>query len=446
MSTKSIIVNKFGGGILKKDLIPLIPKRLQEQTRKGSQPIAVVSAMPGVTDELLNFMSSLKDSYSKDKVDAFIQNIKEKHWNIIDIIGINKESIDIAKKEIENSLNTLRNDLNTNKKIDNSLEDKIVSYGERLSAIIVSFYLKNTIKDVSVLLAEDIPIITDNNFKNAHIDYEISKKNILDKINKIKGVIVISGFTGKTQKGEITTLGRGGTDTTACFIGGALNALKVILWKDVGGVLSTDPRIIKKAKTIPFVDYFEAEEAGKIIHDKAIKYIKINDTKVEICSLLNPTQKTIIGKSVKNTHGAKLVSVKKDLNFVVITDENLKLNDMMILVSKTFEKYKLEITLISNSKYSLQILSDNKNGNLKKACIEIQKIVEKIEIVGATMIFAIGLFDAKDVSSFNDVIIKSDSDLLISAFYYEDCRRIEAIINTKDINKVVKAIYKKFIK
>jgi len=444
--SKSIIVNKFGGGILKKDLIPLIPKRLKEQMSKGHLPIAVVSAMPGVTDELLNFMSSLKDDYNKNKVDSFIESIKEKHWNIIDIIGIDEELVNLAKNEIEISLNKLKNDLYVCKKIDNAIEDKIVSYGERLSAIIVSYYFKNTIKDVSVLLAEDIPIITDYNFKNANIDYEISKKNLLNTINTKKGVIVISGFTGKTKKGEITTLGRGGTDTTACFIGGALDALKVILWKDVGGVLSTDPRIIKNAKTIPFIDYFEAEEAGKIIHDKAIKYIKINDTKVEICSLLDPNQKTTIGKSVKKSLGAKLVSVKNDLNFVVVTDENIKLNDMMILVSKIFEKYKSDITLISNSKYSLQIVSDNKNGKLEQACTDLSQIVEKIERVGATMIFAIGLFDAKDVSSFNDVIIKSDSDLLISAFYYEDCRRMEAIINTKDINKVVKAIYKKFIK
>ena len=118
----------------------------------------------------------------------------------------------------------------------------------------------------------------------------------------------------------------------------------------------------------------------------------------------------------------------------------------MLLSSEIFNKYKLEITLISNSKYSLQIISDNKNGQLEKACDEIRKKVENVEVTNATMIFAVGLFNAKDVSTFNDTLIKTGSELLISAFYYENCRRIEAIINTKDINKVVKAIYKKFIK
>ncbi len=67
-------------------------------------------------------------------------------------------------------------------------------------------------------------------------------------------------------------------------------------------------------------------------------------------------------------------------------------------------------------------------------------------MVKTNMIFLVGLFDAKDVSNFNDSLVKMGTNLLISAFYYEDCKRIEAVIKTDDINKVVKALYKKFIK
>lgn len=444
--SKKIIVNKFGGGILKKDFIPFVSKRLKEQMRKGYKSIAVLSAMPGMTDELLSFMNLIKENKSEENIKSFINKIKQKHFEIIDSIGINNKEIGNTKKDIEKYLNKLEEDLNKSKSIDTKLEDKIVSYGERLSTIIMSYYFRNTITDVEILLAEEIPIITDNNFKNANIDYGISKKNLIDKINKTKGLVVISGFTGKTNNSEITTLGRGGTDTTACFVGASLDAEKVILWKDVGGVLSADPRIIKNAKTVSHIDYFEAEEAGKIIHDKAISYIRMNDTKVFICSILDPKQKTEIGKSMKKYSGAKIVSIKKDLNYILITDENMKLNDMLSLISTTFNKYKLDITLISNSKYSIQIISDNKNGQLEKACDEIKQKVEKVENKDAVMVFAVGMFDAKDVSTFNDILIKDDSELLISAFYYEDCRRIEAIIKTKDINKVVKAVYKKFIK
>lgn len=440
-----IIVNKFGGGILKKEYTSFISKRLREQIKKGIRPIAVLSAMPGVTDELLSFMDLIKKNNTTDNIETFIKKIKEKHFDIIDSIGIDKKEIKNVKKDIEDSLNKLKEDLAKSKIFNTELEDKIVSYGERLSTIIMGYYFKNIIPRVRTLLAEDIPIITDNNFKNANIDYEISKKNLLEKINQTNGLVVISGFTGITKNNEITTLGRGGTDTTACFVGGALNAEKVILWKDVGGVLSADPKIVKNAKTIPSINYFEAEEAGKIIHDKAIQYIKNKKTKLEIASISNPNKKTEIGE-LKSKNGAKIVSIKKDLFLLTITDENLKLNETLLFLCEIFNKYKTEILLISNAKYSIQIVTDNKNGYLENVIKEIKEKIKNVDLTESYMIFAIGKFLAKDVNNFNDLLAKQKAKLLISAFYYENCYRMEAIIKTSDINRVVKSVYKKFIR
>jgi aspartate kinase len=162
-------------------------------------------------------------------------------------------------------------------------------------------------------LAEEIPIITDDNFKNADIIYEISKeniqKNLQEKIYNSKRISVIPGFTGKTKKGETTTLGRGGTDTTACFIGSALLAHKIILWKDVGGVFSADPKITPEVKTLPIISYEEAEKAGKIIHNKAVQYVKLFNTPLEIVSIINPKLKTKVGKN-KNRY-----SKLRNINF-----------------------------------------------------------------------------------------------------------------------------------
>jgi len=445
MSTK-IIVNKFGGGILTRDLIPFIKKRLIEQNKKSYQSIAVVSAMPKVTDEILNFLSGIKENNTRDIIESFILKIEKKHNQIIGDIGIPKEYQEKARVEIAETLSKLKENLFKTKNITNKTEDELVSYGEKLSAIIFTHYLNGSNLKTKKLLAEEIPIITDDNFKNANIDYPISEKNIKDKIKNINEIIVIPGFTGLTTKGEITTLGRGGTDTTACFVGASLHTEKIILWKDVGGVLSADPKIIKNAKTIPFINYFEAEEAGKIIHDKAIQYVKIHKTPIEISSVANPKLKTQIGDIKKMEKGAKIVSVKKDLNFILITDESKKLNELLSIVCEIFNKYKVEMTLISNTRYSIQIVTDNKNGQLDKVCEEIRIKTEEIEVTKASMIFLVGWFDAKDVSNFNDLLVKNNTELLISAFYYENCYRMEAIIKTDDINKIMKVIYKKFIR
>ena len=446
--TKKIIVNKFGGGILTNNLIPFIKERLLEQESKGYQSIAVVSAMPKITDEILSFIEKLKENKNEENIKSFILNIQDKHEKIIKDLIIDKNFQEKAINELKETLYSLERNILELKTKDVPIyfEDNIVSYGEKLSAIIFTHYLNSVNLKSQKFLAEEIPIITDDHFKNANIKYDISEKNIQKKLLNTDEIIVVPGFTGITTDNQVTTLGRGGTDTTACFIGASIKAEKIILWKDVGGVLSADPKIIKKAKTIPFINYFEAEEAGKIIHDKAIQYIKMFKTPIEISSISNPKLKTTIGEIKKMKKGAKIVNIKKDLNFIVLTDENIKLNDLLIIVTDIFRKYKLEMTLISNTRYSVQIVSDNKNNQLDKALNELKKQIEKVETTNASMIFLVGWFEAKNVSNFNDLLVNQKTDLLISAFYYENCYRMEAIIKTDNIEKIMRAVYKKFIR
>ena len=179
-------------------------------------------------------------------------------------------------------------------------EDKIVAYGEKLSATIFTFYLQMLGLPAKIFFAEEIPIITDDNFKDANIIYKISEKNIQknlqEKINDSKKIPVIPGFTGITSGGKITTLGRGGTDTTACFVGSALRAHKIILWKDVGGVFSADPKIIPEAKKLSTISYEEAKKSGKIT--------EINNKKINsLCRILGTPESQGAGVYLYNHIG-----------------------------------------------------------------------------------------------------------------------------------------------
>jgi aspartokinase len=152
--TKQIIVNKFGGGILKKDFIPLILKQLKEQTKKGYQSIAVVSAMPKVTDEILSFLVKLKESYKEETIKYFIESLYLKHEQIIQEIIKNKDFQEKTKDEIRENLAFLEKYLIKEKNINNRLEDKVVSYGEKLSAIILTHYLNSSLLKTQKFLAE----------------------------------------------------------------------------------------------------------------------------------------------------------------------------------------------------------------------------------------------------------------------------------------------------
>lgn len=384
---KKIIVNKFGGGILKKELIPFMEKRIKEQLEAGYSPVVVVSALPGVTDKLL---SSAKGESMQAK-------------------------------------------------------DTIISKGEKESAQMFAKYLNDLGMPAEVVEAEDM-IVTDDNFGNANIIYNLSEKNVQRKLTSLEKIPVIPGFTGITKNGDTTTLGRGGTDTTACFIGAALRADKVVLWKDVDGVMSANPKIVKTAKTVPFVSYQEAEEAGKIIHDKAIQYVKMHDTPIEIASLVDPKQKTVVGKAKKLKHGTKIVSYKKDLVLFTISDESKRENGLLAISSNAFFKHKVDIILISNTQYSIQIVADNANGKADEVYEEINAKVKEVEMHPVSMIYLIGSFDVYDVNDFNAMLIKMKADLEISAFLYKNCTRLEAIIKEQDIDKIINSLHKKFIK
>jgi len=447
---KKIIVNKFGGGILKKELIPTIAKRLEGQLSSGCSPIVVVSAMPGITDSLVSFLTKLNESpLKKNEINLLVENyiieLKKVHNKIIIDMGFNKEWREEIHIELEKLFFELETDLNRVSTL-NTLEDKIISYGEKFSATILSFYFNFTNLHTRRLLAEEIPIITDDNFKNANIDWKLSEKNLREKLAKIKEIPIIAGFTGITKSGETTTLGRGGTDTTACFVGSVVRASKVILWKDVGGVLSADPRIVPLAKTIPFVSYQEAEEAGKIIHDKAIQYAKLFKTSVEIVSLANPKLKTTVGEEKNIKKGAKIVSYKKDLTLFLITDEIIKGNELLAIVSQAFAKNKVDVILISNTRYSLQIVADNNNGSSSKVIEELKKKVFKVETHPVSMVFLVGNFNVSYVNDFNSLLIKLKTDLEISAFLYKNCTRLEAVIRTDKIENIIRSLYKKFIR
>jgi aspartate kinase len=456
--TKKIIVNKFGGGILKKELIPIIAKRLKDQLASGYSPIVVVSAMPGITDSLVSFLVKLNESPLKKNemsllVENFIIELKKVHGKIINDIGFNKEWREEIHIELEKLFFELEADLNAVPRtvLGEALlrtvlsEDKIVSYGEKFSATILSFYFNLSDIPTRRLLAEEIPIVTDDNWKNANIDYKSSEKNLRQKLSGIKEIPVITGFTGITKNGETTILGRGGTDTTACLVGAAIRAEKVILWKDVGGVLSADPKIVPEAKTIPFVSYQESEEAGKIIHDKAIQYAKLFKTSVEIVSLTNPKLKTIVGEEKSKKKGAKIVSYKKDLTLFLITDEIIKGNELLAIVSQAFAKNKVDVILISNTRYSLQIVAEN-NGSSNKVIEELKKKVFSVETHPVSMVFLVGNFNVSYVNDFNSLLIKLKTDLEISAFLYKNCTRLEAVIKTDKIENIIRSLYKKFIR
>jgi len=437
--SKKYIVNKVGGGIMIPALLPLFKKQLSFQIKNGYQPIVVVSAVKDITDTIIIFLNDLSQNKKTQKdISIFIKHLQDRHTNLF---GTLEQSTDIIFEELTTDLN------NYIKQATTELEAKITAYGEKLSAVCAAQYFSAAGLKSQAVFAEDVPIITDEVIKDANIIYEESEKNIKKYLKDIKTIPVIAGFTGYTKDGSTTLLGRGGTDTTACFVGAALRTNKVVLWKDVGAVYSADPKLIKSARTIPLLSYDEIEEAGKIIQGKAVRYLRQNKIDAEIASLKNSKDKTTVRDGHKTKPGAKMASFKKNLTLFSLRQGEARGYERLAEISDLCARYKVNVVLIWNDPANLHVAIEDTSGLLNQLIEEVKNKFSQISTMAVHMVTIVGSFNWRDVNKFNQVLFGFDKEAMTGAFPYPQCMRMEGVIAAKhDIIKLLGKMHKIFIK
>ncbi len=445
MKNNKIIINKFGGDIMgSADKIKLAVKHIANQIRHGQKPIVVVSALKGITDELEEILSTFthKDFSSKKHIEVILKKHIEFCEKVLKKPG---ETI----KQIEIYLNCVEHDLENLKEYGEIevIEDKILSCGE----IPASYIFKSLLFDRGVraesLTGGQIGIITDNNFKDANIDWDKSVSCVREKINNIiseKIVPVVTGFNGKTCKGQITTLGRGGSDTTATFLGAALSAYKIKLWKSVPGVLSADPKIVSEAKTISKITYNEAEESGQVLHDKAIRFLKKSDIEAEVCFIKDPQIKTIIKREFKDKKGVKMINSKEKLTLLEVRSPQVEQYGFLYKISEMISRRGINMVLIRNTRDALYIVIENHSEaiNLYK---EIEEFGSRLKTEEVAMVSLVGNLEWIHANKFNELLIKLNHNPAMGAFPYRDCVRMEALINPKNVERTVRALHREMI-
>jgi aspartate kinase len=189
-------------------------------------------------------------------------------------------------------------------------QDMILCCGETISAVTLCSLLNGENMDSIVLNGEQAGILTDNQFGNAQI-LSINTQRILDALNLNK-VVIVTGFQGATIQHDFTTLGRGGSDTTATALGAALRAEMVDIFTDVNGVLTADPRIVEDAKPLSYVTFNEichlAYHGAKVIHPRAVEIAMQANLPMRIRSTFSEDKGTLI---------ASLEKIKLETNIVV---------------------------------------------------------------------------------------------------------------------------------
>ncbi len=233
---------------------------------KDGKIAVVVSAFTKITDQLIE-TATLASKNNKKYLESF-NELKDRHLKAVKEL-VNKpvetlKKVNETLKELENLLYGI----SLTKELSAKTLDLVMSFGERLSAFIISQSLNEKVPTES--LDARMLVRTDEDFGHAKVNFLKTNKNIEQYFKTHKKLQIITGFIGSTENEETTTLGRGGSDYSAAIFGAALNAKEVEIWTDVDGIMTANPKQVKKAFSLKSISYVEAMEmshfGAKVIH------------------------------------------------------------------------------------------------------------------------------------------------------------------------------------
>ena len=376
-SNKTVV--KFGGSSIKSaETIKSIGNILKHMIYHGEEPVVVCSALGNTTSSILELA---KDCENKESIG--IEGLRKSHMDICE-----KLHIDIYTKEqvvcLLDNMETLLSGVSILGELSDKNKDKIVSIGERMSVRIISSFLKTIGIKSNYFESGSIGLITTDEFGNADILDE-SYPDIYETISNFNSdmVPVITGFIGETRCGEITTLGRGGSDLSATIIGAAIGAKEVQLWKDVDGMMSMDPRMIPNAVSIPHVSYEEASElayfGGNILHPISMRPVMGTSIPIRIKNSYNPSHPgtLITAGKTNSTSIVTAITFKRGIDLVdIVSTRMLGQSGFLSRVFNQFFNYSISIDMIATSDVSISLTldKDQDRKNVLKCIQELDDI------------------------------------------------------------------------
>ncbi len=371
-------VLKFGGSSVAnpsriKSVIDIISPYAQ------SEKIALVfSAFGGVTDILISLSTWALEGKSEYKEQ--LQAFEQRHLEAVrELISIQRQSSVIANvKYTINELEDVLHGVYLVKERTPRTLDYIMSFGERLSAYIIAEAIKDRGMNAEYLDARKV-VRTDSHFSYARIDFTITNQQIQEYFKTHDALQVITGFIGSSETGETTTIGRSGSDYTAAIFAGALKASSLEIWTDVDGMMTADPRKVKKAFTVKEMTYQEAMElshfGAKVIFPATMQPAMANHIPIWIKNTFNPTFQ---GTVIKETSNNRSLIIKGISSMDKISLLNVQGTGLMGVVGVSMRLFgalasqKINVILISqaSSEHSICLAIETNKVKQAKAAIE----------------------------------------------------------------------------
>ena len=358
--TESMIVMKFGGSsVANAERIRHVASIIQAY--KEDRPVVVLSAMGDTTDHLLD----AADMAVKGTVD--IAKVEKLHLDTAKELDVDVPAI----KELLEELKFLLTGISMLHELTKRTRDYLVSFGERMSVRMMTAYLQKQGTGAKFYDAWDIGMVSDSNYMSAELLDEVwdnIPRALGDyKDGKQKEIPIVTGFIAKDKNGIITTLGRGGSDLSATMIGAAMKADEIQTWKDVDGILTTDPRIVKEAHTVPEVTYEEAQElamfGAQVLHPRSMIPCRKSGTPVRVKNSYNikSAGSVIVEKHSGETPRVTAITSVKNVTLIDIQSSRmLGAAGFLAHIFNQFLKWNISIDVIATSEVSVSLTVSSK--------------------------------------------------------------------------------------
>ena len=340
--------------------------------------VLVVSAMGKTT----NLLENVVKEYFNDPISAlnlFLQ-IKQAHLNIANEFGItNIDQIVDIEDTFAEGIWLLEDEPHDPY---DYVYDQIVSLGELICSKLVYYYALNKNLSIGYVDARDV-IKTDESHRSAKIDWESTSKSIDSVLKPMLGlfdIVITQGFIGSTVDNNNTTLGREGSDFTASVIGSCIGASEVVVWKDVIGIMSADPKLDNTATKIDKLDYSEMIEmsyfGAKVLHPKTIKPLVSKNIPLLVNSYLNPLNKgtEIANFGTLNYPVIKIVQENQCLIKISPTDYSFVSENHLKQIFGIIDELKIKIFVMRNTALHFLFSTDYELENLDRLIERLDNI------------------------------------------------------------------------
>lgn len=456
-------VLKFGGTSCgTTESIQAVLGIIKGKQAKGEKIAAVFSAMGGVTNQLLKAgdLASTGDTSYFD----IVKGIEDRHFTVVRaLIDVKSQSKVFANiRTIINELEDLLKGVSLIREISARTSDLIVSFGERLSTTLIHEILHAQGVDCQFLDARKV-IRTDANFGMAAVNFEVTNRQIQEHFAKTKSLQLITGFIGSTEKGETTTLGRGGSDYTGSIFGAALYAEEIEIWTDVDGMMTADPRKVKNAFTIPTITYAEAMElthfGAKVIYPPSLQPAFTKNIPIRVLNTFNTDfVGTVVNRSAEASEYI-ITGISSIDNLALVNLQGSGMIGVAGVSAKLFTvlaKHKISVILISqaSSEHSICFAIEPSASASVKALLEeefkaeiAEGDVEGIEIQDNLSVIAVvgeGMRHHTGVSGKLFSVLGKNGINIVATAQGSSELNISVVIEKKDISKALNVIHDSF--